>query len=124
MLIGVDKTGGLPRLKDAARGALLMKTWADAQGFDAVHVFTDEQGPVTVDAIKRVVADGGRRVGGGAVHARILARRGAGCLAADQCMRGIRSARALHHLCISPRLLAIDISSPSARPSVTMAVPP
>jgi hypothetical protein len=55
VLIGVDKTGGLPRLKDAARGALLMKTWADAQGFDAVHVFTDEQGPVTVDAIKRVV---------------------------------------------------------------------
>lgn len=54
-MIGVDKTGGLPRLKDAARGAQLMKTWAQAQGIDAIHLFTDEQGPVTVDAIKRAV---------------------------------------------------------------------
>lgn len=55
LLIGVDKTGGLPRLKDAARGARLMQTWAEGQGLDAIHLFTDEQGPVTVDAIKRVV---------------------------------------------------------------------
>jgi Caspase domain len=55
VLIGVDKTGRLPRLKDAARGAQLMKTWAEAQGLDAVHLFTDEQGPVTVDAIKRAI---------------------------------------------------------------------
>ncbi len=55
LLIGVDKTGGLPRLKDASRGAQLMKTWAQAQGIDSIHLFTDEQGPVTVDAIKRAV---------------------------------------------------------------------
>lgn len=57
ILIGVDKTGDLPKLKDAARGALLMKTWAQAQGLDPVHVFTDAQGPVTVDAIKRAIKD-------------------------------------------------------------------
>lgn len=54
ILIGVDKTGDLPRLKDAARGARLMETWAQAQGLQTV-VLTDETGPVTVDAIKRAV---------------------------------------------------------------------
>ena len=28
VLIGVDKTGDLPILRDAARGARLMETWA------------------------------------------------------------------------------------------------
>jgi Caspase domain len=55
VLIGVEKTGGLPRLRDAVRGARLMKTWADAQGIDKVHLFTDEQEPVTVDAVKRAI---------------------------------------------------------------------
>lgn len=54
ILIGVDKTGDLPRLKDAARGARLMETWAQAQGLQTV-VLTDETEPVTVDAIKRAV---------------------------------------------------------------------
>jgi hypothetical protein len=54
ILIGVDKTGDLPRLKDAARGARLMQTWARAQGIEPV-VLTDETEPVTVDQIKRAV---------------------------------------------------------------------
>lgn len=62
VLIGVDKTGDLPRLKDAARGAALMKTWADAQGIDTVHLLTDEREPVTLarikDALKALVKAG------------------------------------------------------------------
>ena len=55
ILIGVDKTGDLPRLKDAAKGAALMKTWADAQGIDSVHLLTDEREPVTLARIKDAV---------------------------------------------------------------------
>jgi len=55
ILIGIDKTGDLPKLKDAARGALLMETWARAQGMDPVHVFTDAQQPVVVDQIKKAI---------------------------------------------------------------------
>ena len=62
ILIGVDKTGDLPRLKDAAKGAALMKTWADAQGIDTVHLLTDEREPVTLarikDAVKSLVKAG------------------------------------------------------------------
>jgi hypothetical protein len=62
ILIGVDKTGDLPRLKDAAKGAALMKTWADAQGIDSVHLLTDEREPVTLarikDAVKALVKAG------------------------------------------------------------------
>lgn len=54
ILIGVDKTGDLPRLKDAAEGARLMQGWAQAQGLRTVLI-TDETEPVTVDAIKRAV---------------------------------------------------------------------
>jgi hypothetical protein len=57
ILIGVDKTGDLPRLRDAARGAKLMQTWATAQGMDPVHLFTDEKEPVTVDAIKKAIRE-------------------------------------------------------------------
>ena len=55
LLIGVDKTGDLPRLKDAASGAALMKTWADAQGIDTVHLLTDVQQPVTLARIKEAI---------------------------------------------------------------------
>lgn len=51
ILIGIDKTGDLPPLKDAARGALAMKKWADAQGMNPVHVFTDQKKNVDVDSI-------------------------------------------------------------------------
>jgi Caspase domain len=54
ILIGVDKTGDLPRLKDAARGARLMQTWTDAQGIESV-LLTDEAEPVTVEAIKKAI---------------------------------------------------------------------
>ena len=57
VLIGVDATGQLPRLHDAAAGARRMEQWALAQGLerDMVHVVTDEGGPVDVAAIKRAV---------------------------------------------------------------------
>ena len=55
VLIGVDKAGDLPKLKDAARGARLMETWAKAQGMDPVHVITDEQAPVSASDIRNVV---------------------------------------------------------------------
>lgn len=54
ILIGVDRTGDLPILKDAARGARLMETWARAQGIETV-VVTDETEPVTIDRIKRAI---------------------------------------------------------------------
>lgn len=60
ILIGVKKTGDLPELTDAIRGARLMETWAREQGMDPVHLITDELGPVTVDLIKtkiRVLVD-------------------------------------------------------------------
>jgi hypothetical protein len=55
VLIGVDKTGDLPRLNDAAKGAERMAGWARAQGIDRVEVFTDAQGPVDAQAIKKAV---------------------------------------------------------------------
>lgn len=57
VLIGVDKTGDLPKLKDAARGAQLMASWAQAQGMDPVHLITDAQGPVTIAQIRKVIRD-------------------------------------------------------------------
>jgi len=56
VVIGIDKTGDLPRLKDAARGARLMEAWARSQKMDPVHVFTDEAGPVEAGQIKKAVA--------------------------------------------------------------------
>jgi hypothetical protein len=55
VLIGVDRAGDLPVLRDAARGARRMENWAQAQGIDHVEVFTDETGPVDVAEIKRAV---------------------------------------------------------------------
>jgi hypothetical protein len=59
VLIGVDKTGGLPQLNDAARGARRMEAWALDQGLerDDVLVFTDEAGPLEVKRIKRAIAE-------------------------------------------------------------------
>jgi hypothetical protein len=57
VLIGVNRTGGLPVLDDAARGARSMERWALSQGFvpRRVLVFTDEQGPVEIGDIKRAI---------------------------------------------------------------------
>ena len=57
VLIGVDKTGTLPKLKDAAKGAERMAKWARDQKMDAVHVITDAAGPVDVASIKKVIRE-------------------------------------------------------------------
>lgn len=54
VLIGVDRTGLLPHLKDAARGARRMESWLADQGLadDKLIVLTDEEGrKVTADDI-------------------------------------------------------------------------
>jgi hypothetical protein len=55
VLIGVDKTGNLPELKDAAKGTRRMKKWATQQGMDPITVLTDEHGPVDVGDIKKAI---------------------------------------------------------------------
>src|SRR5581483_2362804 len=56
VLIGVDRSGGLPPLQDAAAGARRMEKWAVAQGVDPVVVLTDEQnGRVEIGDIKQAV---------------------------------------------------------------------
>lgn len=57
ILIGVNKTGNLPVLADAAGGAQRMAQWALAQGIpkDQVYTLTDEQGPVEIHDVKQVV---------------------------------------------------------------------
>jgi hypothetical protein len=51
VIIGVNKAGDLPKLKDAARGARLMEQWARRQGMEPIHVFTDIDAPVEHMAI-------------------------------------------------------------------------
>src|SRR4051812_46690220 len=56
VLIGVNKTGGLPTLKDAAKGVGRMEAWARAQGFDTVEAITDDGGrTVDIGVIKRAI---------------------------------------------------------------------
>jgi hypothetical protein len=56
VLIGVDRSGQLPVLRDAARGARRMEGWARAQGFKDVRVFTDEHGTaVDVGEVKKAI---------------------------------------------------------------------
>lgn len=56
VLIGVDKTGNLPRLHDAASGARKMEEWANQQGIDRIEVVTDESGdPVIARDIKKAI---------------------------------------------------------------------
>ena len=57
ILIGVNKTGGLPQLFDAVNGARDMAKWALEQGMPAknVHLFTDETGPVEVHTIRAAI---------------------------------------------------------------------
>jgi len=56
VLIGVEKTGGLPRLKAARKGAEDMAAWTQAQGF-ATHLLTDAAGPVDVAAIRAKIRE-------------------------------------------------------------------
>ncbi len=58
VLIGVNRTGGLPVLQDAVNSARRMEGWARAQGVEHVQVLTDEDGkPVDISAIKRAIRD-------------------------------------------------------------------
>jgi len=59
ILIGVNKTGGLPVLSAAVTGARRMEAWALDQGMARkhVHLFTDEKNVVEIAAIKRVIRD-------------------------------------------------------------------
>jgi hypothetical protein len=56
VLIGVEKTGGLPRLKAARKGAEDMAAWTQAQGF-ATHLITDAAGPVDVATIRAKIRE-------------------------------------------------------------------
>jgi hypothetical protein len=62
VIIGVNKTGGLPVLSAAVSGAENFKKWADSQGFDTC-LLTDTKDPVTVKMIKDAV--------GGFVHQKV-----------------------------------------------------
>ena len=56
IFIGVDKTGGLPVLKDAAKGAQrFAEEWAKTQPISKRQVLTDEKKPVTAGMIKTAV---------------------------------------------------------------------
>lgn len=44
VIIGVDRTGDLPVLKDAAKGARRVELWARTQGIESIEVLTDENG--------------------------------------------------------------------------------
>ena len=57
VLIGVNRTGGLPVLADAVNGAKRMEAWALAQGMarKRVLLFTDEHGPVDVGDVYHAV---------------------------------------------------------------------
>jgi Caspase domain len=58
IIIGVDRAGDLPVLKDAAAGARRFEQWVLKQNFSAVKVITDEnEGAVDVTQIKRAIRD-------------------------------------------------------------------
>jgi hypothetical protein len=56
IIIGVDRAGDLPVLKDAAAGARRFEQWAHDQEFAAVKLLTDENGgAVDITQIKRAI---------------------------------------------------------------------
>lgn len=55
VVIGVDKTGGLPELHDAAKSARRFGKWARTQGMDPVVVISDQRTKVTLQKIKKAV---------------------------------------------------------------------
>jgi len=57
IVIGVDKTGQLPKLNDAAKGAERFAQWARDQGMDPVELITDAHGRVTLQRIKDAVRE-------------------------------------------------------------------
>ena len=62
VVIGVNRTGGLPPLQGCAKGAHAVADWLRREGFDPVHVFTDEDEngapqKVTASMLKEAVRD-------------------------------------------------------------------
>lgn len=58
IIIGVDRAGELPVLKDAAAGAKRFKQWAHDQEFAAIKLLTDENGgAVDITQIKRAIRE-------------------------------------------------------------------
>ena len=57
VLIGVNRTGGLPALADAVAGARRMERWALDQGMARrrVLLFTDEDGPLDIGGVRRAI---------------------------------------------------------------------
>ena len=56
VIIGVNKTGGLPILSAAVSGANDFAKWAKSQGFETT-LLTDEREPVTVSSIKAAIKE-------------------------------------------------------------------
>ncbi|RZK98010.1 MAG: hypothetical protein EOO89_32620, partial [Pedobacter sp.] len=54
VIIGVNKTGGMPILSAAISGAKNFANWAKSQNYETV-LFTDDQGDVTIHEIKKAV---------------------------------------------------------------------
>lgn len=52
IVIGVDKTDGMPVLRAAVSGAKKVAEWLDGEGFRPVRVLTDDQGPITAAHVK------------------------------------------------------------------------
>jgi len=57
VLIGVDRSGQLPRLEAAAQAARHMERWAESQKFGAIRLITDEREPVHAHRIKSAIRD-------------------------------------------------------------------
>ena len=57
VVIGVDKTGSLPKLNDAAAGAQRFAKWAQSQGMSPVKLITDQRTKVTLQKIKDAVGE-------------------------------------------------------------------
>ena len=62
VVIGVNRTGGLPPLEAGVKGAHAVADWLRRENFDLVHVFTDEDESgnprkVTADMLKKAVKD-------------------------------------------------------------------
>ncbi len=56
VIIGVDKTGGLPKLNSAAAGASAVADWLQSEGYE-VKCLTDKSGPVHARDIEDAVAE-------------------------------------------------------------------
>lgn len=56
IVIGVNRTGGLPVLRAGVSGAQQFATWLKGEGFD-IHFFSDENNPVTAATVTDKITD-------------------------------------------------------------------